>query len=371
MTPMEELRDRLVNLTRDLILIPSTAARPAAREQCFEFIRNHIESLERVRLREYRHHDLPSLLVLPDHTDQPEILLCGHLDVISHPDVTVYRSQVKDGRVYGPGAGDMKGPLAVLLEIFHDFHTRHPDASLGLLVTSDEESGGQSGVRYLFEEMGLRCGVAMIPDGGSLSEITVEEKGVLHLKMRSQGHAAHAARPWLGANALEQLTEALVRLRRWFADQEAGPDRWYPTCSLTVLRTANDTANRIPSDAEAVVDIRFPPPWTRDKMMQEVTNVMGPAIEVDMLLSAEPVHLSPDPLYLEVTREITGIEPVLVREPGGSDGRFICPYGIPVLMSRPLVGEVHAEEEWIDIDSMVTFYRIYERYLQRKFDANG
>ncbi|NIP94173.1 MAG: M20/M25/M40 family metallo-hydrolase, partial [Akkermansiaceae bacterium] len=89
-------------------------------------------------------------------TEKPEVLLCGHLDVVGHPDISVYRSRVADGRVYGPGAGDMKGPLAILLELFKAFHTRHEDASIGLLVTSDEESGGQAGVRHVFEDRGFR-----------------------------------------------------------------------------------------------------------------------------------------------------------------------------------------------------------------------
>jgi succinyl-diaminopimelate desuccinylase len=325
-----------------------------------------VEALGNVSLQEYRRDGIPSLLVLPNHTETPEVLLCGHLDVISHPDIQVYRSHVADGRIYGPGAGDMKGPLAILLEIFRAFHSRYTEASVGLLVTSDEESGGMHGVRYLFDEVGLRCGVAMIPDGGSLNEVTVEEKGVAHVSLHIHGHAAHAARPWLGTNALEHLSDRLVALRRHFEGFRSGEDHWYPTCSLTILKTPNDTANRVPAEAEAVIDVRFPPPYTVEKILAEIGGVLGPDIEVRALLSAEPVHLSPDPLYLAVTEEITGEPATLVREPGGSDGRFICPYGIPVLMSRPRVGEVHAEDEWIDVDSMVTFYRIYERYLERK-----
>ena len=53
---------------------------------------------------------------------------------------------------------------------------------------------------------------------------------------------------------------------------------------------------------------------------------------------------------------------------GGSDARFIASRGIPVMMSRPLVGNLHAEDEWIDIQSMVKLYEIYLRYLKRRFD---
>ena len=140
----------------------------------------------------------------------------------------------------------------------------------------------------------------MIPDGGSLTEVTVEEKGVLHLKLRCHGHAAHAARPWLGSNALEHLTDALARVRKWFIDKQETEDRWYPTCSLTVLSTPNNTTNRVPAESEAVLDVRFPPPHTTGSLLNELSDILGDGVEVEVMLSADPMHLSPDPLYMEV-----------------------------------------------------------------------
>jgi succinyl-diaminopimelate desuccinylase len=89
-------------------------------------------------------------------------------------------------------------------------------------------------------------------------------------------------------------------------------------------------------------------------------------MELEVIICAEPTKVSPDPLFLTATEEITGKPVKLIREHGGSDARFICPYGIPVIMSRPLVGNLHAEDEWIDIGSMETLYRIYELYFQKK-----
>ncbi|MEK6766676.1 MAG: M20 family peptidase, partial [Planctomycetota bacterium] len=64
--------------------------------------------------------------------------------------------------------------------------------------------------------------------------------------------------------------------------------------------------------------------------------------------------------------EITGKPTNLEKEDGGSDARFIGRLNIPVIVSRPVVGELHSIDEWIDIESMETFYRIYELYLKRK-----
>ena len=72
----------------------------------------------------------------------PDILLCGHLDVIDHPEADCFHSTIRDGRIYGPGAGDMKGQDAILVELFRTLHARYPGISLGLALTSDEERGG-------------------------------------------------------------------------------------------------------------------------------------------------------------------------------------------------------------------------------------
>lgn len=369
MTKIDEnqLKERLIALTRDLILIPSIPSEPQELKRCYSFIRNHVESIDGIVIREFEDKGVPSLIAAPEGVVKPKILMCGHCDVITHPELSAYSSKIQDGRIYGPGAGDMKGALAILLEVFHQVHSEIPGASLGLAITTDEEVGGESGIGYMFQNQGVRCSQAMIPDGGSLNKVTVEEKGILHLSIKTKGKSAHAARPWLGYNALEHLIERLHALRESFIPlQKDLENHWHPTCSITVVKTKNRTVNRIPEYAQAVLDVRFTPPFTAEGMLDEVSKVLGSDIEVDVIIAAEPTHLKPDPLYQLITKEITGNDVELIKDHGGSDARFISQYGIPVVMSRPLVGNLHAADEWIDIASMVQFYRIYEKFLLQK-----
>ena len=361
-----DLQKRLVALTRDLILIPSDESRPDDIERCFDFISNHVESNDNIVIKKYYHCNIPSLVVLPKNVDQPKVLLCGHLDVITHSDSHSYRSHITDGKIIGPGAADMKGPLAILLEVFRNLHIQYDNLPLGLAVTSDEERGGNAGMRFLFDEMGLRCEVALVPDGGSLNEITVEEKGILHLKIQSDGHSAHAARPWLGSNPLERLVEAAASLRKGFNSLKKSKDHWHPTCTLTNIKTLNQTINRIPSEAEGTLDIRFPAPYSIDEILNRVRSLLSKEINIHTIMSAEPTRFVSDPLYLSVSEEITGKPTKQEKEDGGSDARFIGRHNIPVIVSRPIVGELHSTDEWIDINSMETFYQIYELYLKRK-----
>jgi len=365
-TNYHDIEERLIALTRDLMLIPSIPTRPDDRQRCYEFIKNHLESLDHIEIREYKKDGNPSLIAAPLGCHEPEILMCGHLDVIMHPDLSVYRSTIREGRIYGPGSGDMKGAVAILIEVFRHIHTLSPEASLGLAITSDEETGGEAGIGYLVKEEGLRCKEAMIPDGGMLNEITIEEKGILHLEIVFHGQTSHAARPWLGENPINYLLDHLQNLRTYFDAKKGGEKNWYPTCTITGIGTENQTVNRVPTNATAVLDVRFPPPFTSEAILTEIKRILGADIEMNVIIAAEATQLSPDPLYQTITEEVTGLPAKLIKDHGGSDARFLAAYGIPVIMSRPIVGNLHARDEWIDIKSMTALYQIYEKFLIQK-----
>jgi succinyl-diaminopimelate desuccinylase len=367
------LRERLIQLTRDLVLVESTDDRPEERTRCFQLVRNHLEEVAGLEITMYQSHGYESLVARPTGVAKPDILLCGHLDVVHHPEPDSYRSEIRDGKIYGPGAGDMKGQLAIMIELIRNLSHECPDLSVGMAITSDEERGGGHGVKYLVEDVGLECGLAIIPDGGSLNDLIVEEKGIIHLRLIAEGVSAHAARPWLAENALERITNAIGRIRTYFSQFTPGkvdPDdlstHWFSTCTETMIETPNDSPNRIPELASAVLDIRFVPPMTSQQVLEEIEGLLGRGVSAEPIVIAEPTHLSPDPGFAKITEEVTGMPTRLVRSSGGSDGRFFCAQGIPVLLSRPYVGNLHGRDEWIDIDSMVSYFEICRSYILSK-----
>lgn len=371
MSEDSNLEGRLVRLTRDLVLIESTDSRPDERRRCFQLVHNHLEGLHGLQLIDHRCDGYDSLLALPDGIDQPDVLLCAHLDVVEHPEPESYRSELRDGRIYGPGAGDMKGALAILLDLFRKWQRPRPGVSLGLVITSDEERGGHCGLRYLVEDCGLRCGVAIIPDGGSLTEITAEEKGILHVELKASGVSAHAARPWLGINAVETLVNSLTRIQTDFETEgkASASDHWRLTCTPTIFATDNDSFNRIPDSACATLDIRYPLPYRADEILERIRQCTGEGVSIEVKVAAEPTRLAPDPVFVDITSQVTGEKAQLVQACGGSDGRFLSAYDIPVILSRPAVGNLHNPDEWIDIASMSTYYEICDRYLAQRFSG--
>ncbi|NIP94153.1 MAG: M20/M25/M40 family metallo-hydrolase [Akkermansiaceae bacterium] len=332
-------------------------------QRAIDWVSNHLESLEGVTVRSYQTNGVASLVALPEACREPDVIMFGHVDVVHHPDRETYRSRLSNGRICGPGTGDMKGIVAILLELFRYFHLQNPGLPLGLAITTDEEIGGEHGTGALLNEHGLRCKLGMVPDGGSIDEVVVEEKGILQLQLEAVGTSCHAARPWLGQNALAQIVECIGRIEALFPPGN-DPDHWHPTCAVTSVTTPNRSINRVPSHAGASLDIRYPHPVQAEDLIRRIEEVMIEGVTAVPIVSAEPNRLSPDPAFFEACEAVLGRRPTERREHGGSDARFLSNHNIPVIMSRPICGNLHSRSEWIDIESMVQFYEIYRRYLE-------
>jgi succinyl-diaminopimelate desuccinylase len=371
-TEPSNLREQLIQLTRDLVMVPSSAERPDDIERALELVRHHVDNQPGVDVHLYRSAGNPSIAAMPaDSPTECDVLLCAHVDVVSHGSSSFYRPEVRGDRIIGPGAGDMKGQLAILISLFRAAHRLTPGISLGLVVSSDEEIGGMHGIRHLLDDVGLRCNTAIIPDGGAIDRFPIAEKGILHLRVTVAGHSAHAARPWLGSNALQRAAAVIQQLAEAFPLPATSPaaEHWYPSCSPSVLRTENASINRIPPEAELLLDCRFPPPLTVEEMCDRVRALLTDDDQLEVIISANPSSLNPDPEFLRIASELTGRPSLQIRESGGSDGRFFAAHGIPVIISRPEVGNLHDIDEWIDIPSMLLYYQITARYInQRLFE---
>ena len=75
---------------------------------------------------------------------------------------------------------------------------------------------------------------------------------------------------------------------------------------------------------------------------------------------------SQHPTFMKHCERVCKEAPRLMREAGASDSRFLAEAGIPTIMSRPKAGNLHCVDEWIDIESMIKFYRICEGYIREQ-----
>jgi acetylornithine deacetylase/succinyl-diaminopimelate desuccinylase-like protein len=187
--------DEIVHLTQDLIRIPSMHSRPQEIMRCADFI---IEWCGRqgIAARKIVHAGTPSVLAMP--AAQARLLLMTHFDVVDAPE-ELFSPRIEGDRLCGRGAIDDKYAVALSLILFRDRLRRlertgrtQADMALGLLITGDEETGGENGAAKALREIDAEYALAL--DGGGPDRIVTREKGVIDITLTATGAAAHGAR---------------------------------------------------------------------------------------------------------------------------------------------------------------------------------
>lgn len=354
-----------LDMTRDLIRIPSTADRPDALRAAIAYAADALAGTPGLTVNRFERNGKPSLVARVRDTRTPRVLLLGHLDVVPAP-AELFTPREERGQLIGRGACDMKSEVAVMVDCVRELVASAPSApDIALAITSDEEIGGRDGAAYLVDELGYRPAVAFVPDGGEgIEEIVRMSKGVLHVRLTARGKSAHGSRPWLGENAIEALVAAALRIRQAFPDREIA-EHWHDTCSVGTIAGGNAT-NQVPDLATCTIDIRHTEGTDPDALLYRIRTLAVPcAVEV---LSAGPVRTTAlDNAYLlqyaEVVRKAIGREVRFTRTHGADDGRHLAAHDVPIIVSRPRSGGQHSAEEWVDLAGLAEFRQCLGAFL--------
>jgi succinyl-diaminopimelate desuccinylase len=156
---------------------------------------------------------------------RPILHLNGHMDVVPAGQgwtVDPFGGLVKDGRIYGRGAGDMKAGIAAGIYAAEAVRRAGVELSGSVEIsgTVDEESGGFAGMAWLAERKRLsadRQDFVIIPEPLNVDRICVGHRGVYWFEIMTRGRTAHGSMPFLGASAIEHMAGILDRFRRELA----------------------------------------------------------------------------------------------------------------------------------------------------------
>jgi len=222
LSEVERARDELVDFTTELIRIPTVNPPGENYRVCAESIGERLGawgmSVQYVEAEGRAEHTSahPRVNVigrLEGVGARPCLHLNGHFDVVPAGDgwtVDPFAGLVRDGRIYGRGASDMKSGLAAAA--FATEAIRRAGVELRGTVevsgTVDEESGGFAGVAYLCETGHIsaqRTDYAIIPEPFGLERICVGHRGVYWFDVVAHGQIAHGSMPHLGRSAIDDM----------------------------------------------------------------------------------------------------------------------------------------------------------------------
>jgi succinyl-diaminopimelate desuccinylase len=287
----------------------------------------------------------------------------SHMDVVDGP-ADIFTPDVRDGRLFGRGSIDDKYAVALSLVLMHRHVTYLKNngldqhhAAMGILITGDEEHGGNHGAKKALEKIKADFCIAL--DGGTVDDIVVKEKGLFTLRLLAGGKAAHGSRPWLGKNAIDGFIEDYRRLKQFFPDP-AG-ECWHRTMSCNVLH-AGKAFNQVPDAAEAVFDIRY----TENDDMDALYEEMRRSVRGDLqILRKEPMFFSGKSPFIDLLLEVSP-ESRTTFAHGASDARFLSRFGIPgVVWGADGELSAHSQEERVVISSIQALYDRLEAFVRR------
>lgn len=296
-------------------------------------------------------------LSAPD-TDRRILLLC-HMDTVWPLGTVASRpARISGGRLIAPGAADMKGGLVVALYALQALQALElqPVGEILALFTSDEETGSRAS-RQIIEELAgqsqlVLCLEPGLPDGS----LKTARKGGMTVKLTTFGRAAHAGGGHQeGINAIEEMAHHILELQR-LTDYERGT-----TVSVGRIEGGVVT-NIVPPECQAWFDMRITQPEERQRLEATVSQLQprlpGAALEAEISTGRPPM---PRDTRMAATFEQVqqvgrryGLQVTEAGTGGASDANFAAALGIPVLDGLgPAGGELHAEQEYILIDSLV------------------
>lgn len=284
------------------------------------------------------------------------LLIVSHMDTV-HDIGSVAERPVRiedDGRLYGPGAVDMKGGIVIALQAINGLAERDelPERPIWYLATSDEEIGSKHS-RELIEDLAQQSALVLITEPPtSDGSLKTWRKGTASYHLKIIGKAAHAGNePEMGVNAIIEFAQHALELNA-LNDFKNGT-------SVSVTTVEGGTAtNVIPDHLEARIDVRAMTSRSyqavHEKIMERLPFIPGAKINIERLHHRPPMERKGDAFSkAQVIAKAVGIT---IREDGaggGSDGNFTAALGIPTLDGLGAAGGgLHALNEHILISSL-------------------
>ena len=282
---------------------------------------------------------------------RPTLGYCSHYDVVPAGDRRLwdddpYSGSITDGRLYGRGSGDAKGPIAAALEavaILRD--AGWPcEGTLELELVADEETMGFKGAGYLVERGIVAPDVAIVGEPTSLRVVRAQ-RGACWLRITTHGRAGHGSAPERGVSAIRHMAELVLRLEETLP-KISHPVLGGPTINVGTIN-GGAKVNIIPAGCTIEVDRRSVPGESVESVNQSIEEAIGLArkrfsdidARVELLFNAEPFEVDEKSAVVRAVAtsvaEATESEPQIIGFRGASDARFLFETGADVVLCGP------------------------------------
>ena len=321
----------------------------------------------------------------------PNFCFAGHTDVvppgnINEWTVNPFKPTVKNNRLIGRGANDMKASIACFVAAVSKFknETKNFKGSISLLITGDEEGIAVNGTKRVVKYLKRKrekinfCVVGEPTNPNKLGEmIKIGRRGSLTGRLTIIGSQGHVAYPHRANNPSSALIKILKKIKELKFDK--GTKNFQPS-NLEVIKINidNNADNVIPGSAEAVFNIRFNDRHSSGSLKRKLNNVFKSLsksnkcrFKIKYETSGEAFLTKPNKttfMIQNTIKKITGIKPKLSTSGGTSDARFLK--NITPCLEFGLVGKtMHKIDESVSVSDLKKLTSIYFLILKNYFNT--
>lgn len=369
-------------LTADLIRIP-TVAPPGDEEQCASFIKDYIEDLGidecHIELHKFAE-KRANLVCRIGPRGKAGILLSGHMDVVPAGELSLWDTKpfepvVREGKLYGRGATDMKGSIAAMMKAIELLRGSRLKKGVIFIATSGEEIGCD-GLEKLVSDGVLKRGEAEYAIVGEPSGLTPfrSHRGLAWVKVLFQGRNAHSSCPDLGINAVEYAADFITKLKllrdtklKLLRDAELGSS----TVSATIVR-GGVKENIIPDNCELIVDCRYIATQSEDFLLNSLLGIadqltsVEPKLKINMEVTLRygALNTPKDHPLVKIAEEVTGKKSEAA--PYSTEAPIYQRLEIPTIILGPgNIAQAHTYNEYIEIRQLEDAVKIYSELIRR------
>jgi acetylornithine deacetylase len=258
----------------------------------------------------------------------PQVVYSTHFDCVP----PFFPSRIDGDRLYGRGSCDAKGILAAQIAAADAFR-RAGETRVGLLFVVGEERGSDGAKIANAAANGCQF---LIDGEPTESRLGLATRGMLRLKLRASGRAAHSSFPELGESAIDKLIDALVELRSVELPSDPILGRTHYTVGLIAGGVA---PNVVSPSAEAEVMFRT---VSDGDQIRGAVRPLESRVQIEHVLEAPPVHLTTVPGYEAVVFPYT------------TDIPFLRAWGQPLLFGPGSIHVAHTADEFISIPELLS-----------------
>ena len=320
-------------------------------------------------------------------TMEPNIAFAGHVDVVPTGDINnwsinPFGGEVKEGKVWGRGAADMKSGIAAFIAAVSEFLKDNKNlkefGSISFIITSDEEGKAINGTKKVVDWLKGKSEIISGCIVGEPTNVTrmgdtlkIGRRGSFTGSLTVTGIQGHVGYPHLADNPINSLLKMLEPFSKIYLD-EGTKDFQPSSIMITSIDVNNDASNVIPGEVKAKFNIRFNTLHSASSlkaMLEKQFSDVTSNYKFDFFCNAEPFLTNDD--FLKTTlqkaiQKVVNINPEKSTSGGTSDARFIskiCP-----VIEFGLVGKtMHKIDENVEVNDIINLTKIYNQFLFNYF----